>query len=87
MDTMVLKAKLGRDRIETPCWNLMSEFWQDALNIFEEESITGRRLYKKDEDLCDDWFHSIVFANIAYMVLKGEFTTVDEVKDNNIFDF
>lgn len=88
MDTMVLKAKLGRDRIETPSWNLMSDFWQDALNIFEEESVTGRRLYKKDEDLCDDWFHSAVFANIAYMVLKGEFTTVDEVKsENDIFDF
>jgi hypothetical protein len=65
----------------------MSEFWQDALNIFEEESVTGRRLYKKDEDLCDDWFHSVVFANIAYMVLKGEFTTVDEIKENNVFDF
>jgi hypothetical protein len=87
MDTIVLKAKIGRDRIETPCWNLMSEFWQDALNIFEEESVTGRRLYKKDEDLCDDWFHSVVFANIAYMVLKGEFTTVDEIKENNVFDF
>jgi hypothetical protein len=87
MDTMVLKAKIGKSRIETPCWNIMSDFWQDALNIYEEESVTGRRLYKKDEDLCDDWFHSAVFANIAYMVLKGEFTTVDEVKESDIFDF
>lgn len=87
MDTMVLKAKIGRTKIETPSYSITAEFWQDALNIYEEESTTGRRLYKKDEDLCDDWFHSVVFANIAYMVLKGEFTTVDEVKGSDIFDF
>lgn len=87
MDTMVIKTKMGRDRIETPAWSLMQDYWQDALNIFEEESHTGRRLYRKDEDLCDDWFHSIVFGNIAYMIVKGEFTYLDQSKEENIFDF
>lgn len=87
MDTMVIKVKNGRDRIESPCWSLMAEFWQDGLNIFEEESHTGRRLYRKDEDLCDDWFHSIVFGNIAYMILKGEFVYLDEAKQDDIFNF
>jgi hypothetical protein len=89
MDTMILKAKIGKTKIETPAWDIMSEFWQDALNIYEEESLNGRRLYRKDEDLCDDWFHSANFANIAHMILKGDFTYVDEVKSdqNDIFDF
>jgi hypothetical protein len=88
MDTMILKAKIGKTKIETPSWDLMSEFWQDALNIFEEETLAGRRVYRKDEDLCDDWFHSLNFANIAYMILKGDFTYVDEVKrESDVFDF
>lgn len=82
MDTMILKAKMGIKRFETPCWNLTSEFWEDALNVFEEESATGRRLYRKDQDLCDDWLHSVVFANIGYMVIKGDFVYNDEVKSS-----
>ena len=78
IDTVVVKAKIGKERIVTPCWELMAKFWQDALNVYEEESMSGRRLYRKDEDLCDDWLHSVVFGNVAYMVLKGEFNTVDE---------
>jgi hypothetical protein len=80
IDTMVMKAKIGPNRLETPCWNLMEGFWQDALNVFEEESLSGRRLYRKDPDLCDDWLHSMVFGNLAYQVLKGEFVFVDETQ-------
>lgn len=87
MDTMFLKAKYGKQNFETPSWILTGDFWQDALNIFEEESHTGKRLYRKDEDLCDDWFHSIVFANIAYMVVKEEFIYQDEAPKDDIYDF
>jgi hypothetical protein len=78
IDTVVVKAKMGPKMFSTPCWTLMAEFWDDALNLYEEESHSGRRLYRKDEDLTDDWLHSVVFANIAAQVVKGEFVSVDE---------
>lgn len=78
IDTMVIKAKIGPSKLSVPCWGLMANFFQDALNLFEEESLAGKRLYRKDEDQCDDWIHSLVFSGIAANVLKGEFTFVDE---------
>jgi hypothetical protein len=88
IDTTVLKAKMGPSKFETPCWELMSEFWQDALNVFEEETQAGRRVYRKDEDLTDDWLHSVTFANIAYMIVRGDFTYVDvDATRDSIFDF
>jgi hypothetical protein len=88
MDTMILKAKMGISRFETPCWNLMNSYWQDALNLFEEVTNAGRRVYRKDADLTDDWLHSVVFANVAYMVVKGDFVYNDVVptNDDNAFD-
>jgi hypothetical protein len=87
IDTMILKAKMGRLKLETPCWDLTCTFWDDALNVFEEESKVGKRLYRKDEDVTDDWLHSIVFGNIAAMVIRGEFKTVDETPNlSNTFD-
>lgn len=83
IDTVVIKSKMGITKFETPCWNLMESYWNDALNVYEEESLAGKRLYRKDEDLTDDWLHSIVFGNIAAMVLRGEFTTVDETPSQN----
>lgn len=79
MDRVFLKMKMGRDRFETPCWESMSEFWPDALAIFEEESVSGRRLYRKDEGSTDDWFHSIVFAHIALMCVNGEYDFRDQI--------
>ena len=79
IDTVVMKAKIGKVKFETPSWSIMENFWSDALNVYEEESAAGKRLYRKDPDLCDDWLHSIVFANIAKMVMAGEFTIVDDV--------
>lgn len=88
MDTMLLKSKMGRAKFETPCWTIMSEFWQDALNIFEEETQAGRRVFRKDPDQTDDWFHSIVFGNIAYMIVQGQFQYVEEdATDNGVFTF
>lgn len=50
IDTAVIRVKMGIDRLECPKWEVMDPFWQDALHIFEEESLSGRRLYRKDED-------------------------------------
>jgi hypothetical protein len=87
IDTVILKAKMGRSKFETPSWELTGDFWNDALNVFEEESLSGKRLYRKDQDVTDDWLHSVVFGNIASMVIKGEFTTVDETpSSSNVFD-
>ena len=78
MDTMMIKIKLGPSKIESPSWDIMDRFWQDALHIYEEESISGRRLFRKDEDGTDDFFHSLVFANLAYMILRNEYTYQDK---------
>lgn len=77
IDTMVIMIKMGMAKIECPSWSLMEEFWKDALHIFEEETLAGRRVYRKDEDGCDDFMHSLVFANLAYMIVKGEFVYQD----------
>jgi len=83
IDTVILKMKLGKGRFETPAWELTNPFWQDALNVYEEESQSGRRLYRHDQDLCDDWLHSIVFANVAYMVIKGDFLYTDDTPSHS----
>jgi len=73
IDTVIIKIKMGLTKIEAPAWDIMDPLWQDALHIFEEESHSGRRLYRKDEDACDDFLHSLVFANLAFMILNNEF--------------
>jgi hypothetical protein len=78
MDLTLLRMKLGPSKIVTPCWDLMSGFWADALAIFEEETLAGRRVYRKDETACDDWAHSMVFAHSAWMVLVGQFEYVEQ---------
>lgn len=87
IDTLVLKFKVGISCIESPSWDITAGFWSDALNVYDEESQAGKKLYRKDEDLCDDWLHSMVFANIAYMVVKGEFSYVeqDAVEDSGFW--
>lgn len=88
IDTAVIKVKMGPGRLESPCWTLMDPFWQDALHIYEEESHTGRRLYRKDEDSTDDFLHSLVFCFIATMIVKGEFKYQDEgAVEDDLFDF
>lgn len=82
MDMSILKMKLGIDKFETPCWELMAQYWVDALAVYEEESLSGRRLYRKDEGVPDDWLHSVVFGQVAYMMVTGQFTYVDNVDPN-----
>lgn len=78
IDTSVIKIKLGQAVLESPAWSLMEPFWKDALSVYEEESHTGRRLYRKDEDAPDDFLHSLTFAMIASMIVKGEFQYQDK---------
>lgn len=88
IDTAVIKVKLGPAVIESPCWTVMEPFWQDALHIYEEETNAGRRVYRKDEDSPDDFLHSLVFANLAYMIVKGEFTYQDkDAVQDTVFTF
>jgi hypothetical protein len=77
MDNVMMKMRLGVHRFATPNWNLTEGLWNDALAIYEEETRTGRRLYIKDPNIPDDWFHSVVFANLGYQYLTGDYTFVE----------
>lgn len=80
MDTVFVKMKLGRDRFEAPRWEITERpFWMDCLSIFEEETNSGRRVFRHDEDIPDDSFHSVVFANLAHMIISGDYTYVDDI--------
>lgn len=83
IDTVVMKIKIGRTKIEAPAWSLMAPFFEDVLVVFEEESLAGKRLYRHDEDKPDDFLHSLVFGNIAQMVLAGEYVYVDDPPTQN----
>jgi len=89
IDTMILKAKMGKNHFETPAWDLTQEFWNDALALTEEETQAGRRVYRREEGIPDDWIHSVTFGNIAYMVVKGDFTYIekDATMSNDSFTF
>jgi hypothetical protein len=79
MDTVFIKMKIGRTKFETPAWALSANpFWMDCLSIFEEETLSGKRVFRHDEDIPDDSFHSIVFGNVAHMILAGDFTYLDD---------
>lgn len=77
MDTIVMKMKIGIAKFESPAWTLTAPFWEHCLAIFEEETLAGKRVYRHEEDEPDDAFHSVVFANIGMMIMRGEFTYVD----------
>ena len=79
MDMVILKMKLGKTKFETPNWELMLPYWKDALVLYEEESLTGRRLYRKDEGYPDDWLHSVVFGHIAWMSVSGQFQFLEDL--------
>lgn len=73
LDNVVMKIRYGKDRFETPCWDLMETFWKDGLNVYEEETAAGNRVYRHHPDEPDDWLHSVVFGNIAYQYLNRDF--------------
>lgn len=72
MDNAMMKCRLGQTRLQTPCWELTEGMWGDALSIYEEESRIGKRLYRKQPSIPDDWFHSFTFACTAWNYLNGE---------------
>ena len=88
IDTAVTRVKMGINRLECPRWEVMDPFWQDALHIYEEESLSGRRLYRRDEDSPDDFVHALVFASLGFMIVKGEFVYQEKeaIKDD-VFTF
>lgn len=80
IDSVIMKMKQGRDKFETPSWDLMANYWKDALSVHEEETRAGRRIYCKNPDLPDDWLHSVVFANIGLMILRKEFKYIEPLE-------
>lgn len=79
IDSVIIKMKMGPSRFSTPAWSIMAPFWQDALNVYEEESQSGRRLYRKEKIHTDDWLHSTVFAHLAYAVINGQAVLTEEI--------
>jgi len=73
IDNIMMKWRLGPERFMCPAWALTEGFWTDALNVFEEETGVGRRVYRHHPDEPDDWMHSVVFGHVAYQYLEGDF--------------
>lgn len=78
MDNIVAMIRQGMERFETPKYELMKGFWSDALSIYEEETMVGTRVYRHHPEEPDDWFHTAVFARVAWQYTTGDFTFVDE---------
>jgi hypothetical protein len=72
LDQMVMRVKMGKDKIQCPAWGVSEAFWADALALFEEETLSGRRVYRKDADKPDDSIHSLTFALTGYQILLGD---------------
>ena len=73
IDNVMMKWRIGPERFMCPAWAITEGFWTDALNVFEEETGVGRRVYRHHPDEPDDWMHSVVFAHVAYQYLEGDF--------------
>jgi hypothetical protein len=71
IDNFVYTLKQGRSRFETPCWEKTENFWVDAMSIYDEETLSGMRVYRKDPNHPDDWLHSCVFAQAALEILMS----------------
>lgn len=74
IDNVMMKWRLGADRFSCPAWELTEGYWQDALSVFEEETMVGKRVYRHHPDEPDDWAHAVVFGNVGYQYLTGDFT-------------
>lgn len=77
IDNMIVKIKSGKARFECPAWSVTAPLWADALNIYEEETQAGKRVYRKDPETTDDFLHSLVFANIGYQIISGDYSFLD----------
>lgn len=86
LDSVLMKIRLGIERFETPSYNLTKGFWMDALEIYEEETSVGTRVYRHHPECPDDWIHSVAFAYIAYQYMTGDFTFTDEENPTIVVD-
>jgi len=77
IDNVLMKIRLGRKRLETPNWTMMEQFWQHALAVFEEETMSGKRVFRHHPDEPDDWLHALVFGNIGYQFMSGDYTFLE----------
>ena len=64
MSRAVYYMKQGRASFETPAFEVTEEFWKDAFNLVDEETASGKLVFRHDGP--DDWFHSITFALAGY---------------------
>ena len=74
IDNVMMKWRLGAERFACPTWELTEGYWKDALSVFEEETMVGKRVYRHHPDEPDDWMHAVVFGNVGYQYLTGDFT-------------
>lgn len=81
IDAVMIKMKMGKHRFETPSWSIMAEYWSDALNVYEEETLSGRKVYRKEKTDTDDWLHSIVFGHIAFSIVSGNVILEGDSRD------
>ena len=70
VDKTVYTIKQGKAGLESPCWELTAHLWDDALNIFDHETASGTRVYRKDPEKTDDFLHSLTFALIGDEILE-----------------
>lgn len=81
MNTIITKMKIGRTKFECPSYDVTAHpFWNDCLSIFEEETLSGKLIYKHDEDVPDDSFHSVVFGYLGFQILTNNFVYVDRIQ-------
>lgn len=73
MDNIMTAMRWGPERFLAPCWEETEYLWNDALAIYEEETRVGKRLYVKDPNIPDDWFHAVTFAYLGYQYTCGHF--------------
>jgi hypothetical protein len=64
MGRTLFYMKQGRKFFETPCFEASEDFWKDAFNLVDEETASGKIVFRHDGP--DDWFHSITFALAGY---------------------
>lgn len=74
IDNVMMKFRAGKDRFMAPAWGITEGYWGDALTIYEEETTVGKRVYRHHPDEPDDWCHAVVFGNIGYQYMTGDFS-------------
>ncbi len=69
IDKFVHTVKQGRNGLESPCLELTEHLWSDVFNIYDHETLSGNRVYKKDPEKTDDFAHSLTFALLGVEIL------------------